>query len=231
MQVGGVSLGMTMLREPSCPRCGRRVRPPSLWTSAWQCAAHGPVAPLQPIRQPGETPLDLLLDAAQVPVWLPWPLPVGWVVTGFAHAGDERSGALGIAVALSGPAPLGGVGEMVLVAEDPGIGLGARLAGLLGPDPGAGFDKGPPELRVRHDGHDIPMWSVDTGGERTAVYAGEAYASWVWLVLSPADAGVLTCELSGLRDLRDRVDGVSLPPPFGAPSPFLESALQPVEDE
>ncbi|MBB5434790.1 DUF6758 family protein [Nocardiopsis composta] len=218
-----------MKHEPSCPRCGRAVRAPNLWSSAWQCAVHGPVAPLQPVRTPGETSLNLLVDSAQVPVWLPWPLPAGWVVTGFADAGDERSGALGIAVALSGPAPLGGVGEMAIVAEDPGIGLGARLAGMDGPDPGAGFDSGPPALRLRHEGHDIPLWSVP-GCKKRSVYAGEAYASWLWLLLAPADTDVLTCELTALRDVRDRTDGASLPPPFGALSPFLAEELKPLEE-
>jgi hypothetical protein len=179
------------------------------------------------VRPPGEAALDLLASTAQVPVWLPWPLPAGWVVTGLADAGDERSGALATAVALSGPAPLGGVGELVLVAEDPGIGLAARLAGLDGPDPGDGFDSGPPDAKVRHDGHEIALWSVDPGADR-AVYVGEAFASWLWAVFSPADTGVLMCELGGLRDVRDRRDGgVGLDPPFGAPSPFLTAGLRP----
>ncbi|WP_374224036.1 DUF6758 family protein [Nocardiopsis sp. MG754419] len=144
-----------MKPEPSCPRCGRAVRPPGLWTSAWQCDAHGPVAPLQEVRAPSTAALDALLPQAQVPVWIPWPLPGGWVVTGFADVGDERSGAVATAVALSGPNPLGGVGEVVIVAEDAGIGLGARLAGLDGPDPGEDLDGGPPAAKVRFDGHEV----------------------------------------------------------------------------
>ncbi|MDA8369593.1 MAG: hypothetical protein M0026_06950 [Nocardiopsaceae bacterium] len=215
-----------MKSDPSCPRCGRAVHPPGLWSSAWQCDAHGPVAPLRPVRAPGPAALELLTGIARVPVWLPWPLPAGWIVTGFADAGDERSGAVATVVALSGPAPLGGAGEMAVVAEDPGIGLGARLAGISGPDPGEGFDTGPAHARVRHDGHETALWSLDTGTERAA-YAGEALASWLWLVFSTADAGVLMCELRELRDLRDRHGGgAALDPPFGAPSPFL-AALQP----
>ncbi|MBV2362756.1 DUF6758 family protein [Streptomonospora nanhaiensis] len=214
-----------MKSDPSCPRCGRAVHPPNLWSSAWQCDAHGPVAPLNPMRTPSPAALSLLLDFAQVPVWLPWPLPAGWVVTGFADAGDDRTGGLAVAVALSGPAPLGGVGEMALVAEDPGIGLGARLAALDGPDPGDGFGAGPPAAKLRHDGHDIALWKVETG-DHAAAYAGEAMASWLWVVFTPADAGVLMAELDAVRDLRDRRDGgAELEPPYGAPSPFLASAL------
>lgn len=219
-----------MKAEPTCPRCGRAVHAPGLWTSAWHCDVHGPVAPLQAVRRPGEASLQHLLSIAQVPVWIPWPLPTGWVVTGFADAGDERSGALGAAVALSGPAPLGGVGELVIIAEDPGVGLGARLGGLPGPDPGDSFDAGAPDGKVRYDGHEIALWSVDAG-KVCAVYAGEALAHWLWFVLSPADCGILMCEITAVRDLRDLHDGgVALEPPFGAPSPFLESALRPSSD-
>ncbi|MFC7742413.1 DUF6758 family protein [Nocardiopsis composta] len=73
-------------------------------------------------------------------------------------------------------------------------------------------------MRLRHEGHDIPLWSVP-GCKKRSVYAGEAYASWLWLLLAPADTDVLTCELTALRDVRDRTDGASLPPPFGALSP------------
>ncbi|MFD0776176.1 DUF6758 family protein [Streptomonospora algeriensis] len=216
-----------MKSAPSCPRCGRAVHAPGLWSSAWQCDAHGPVAPLNPVRAPNAVSLELLLASTRVPVWLPWPLPTGWLVTGFADAGDDRSGALGTAVAQRGAAPLGGVGEMVLVAEDPGIGMGARVAGLGGPDPGSGFGAGPPDFKLRYGGHDIALWSVETGDGRAA-YAGEALADWMWLVFSPADTAVLVAELSDVRDLRDRHDGgAALEPPFGAPSPFLASALKP----
>lgn len=188
---------------------------------------HGNVAPLQRARPPDETSLALVLNRAQVPMWIPWPLPAGWVVTGFADAGDERSGALAVTVALSGPAPTGGVGELTLVAEDPGIGLGARIAGLMEPDPGEGFDSGGVDSKLRFDGHDIALWRVGTDKDRAA-YAGEALASWLWLVFSPADAGMLMGEISALRDLRDRQNGgAALDPPFGAPSPFLTSVLQP----
>ncbi|WP_051072995.1 DUF6758 family protein [Nocardiopsis valliformis] len=219
-----------MKPEPTCPRCGRAVQPPGLWTSAWQCDAHGPVAPLQGVRAPNTAALDALLPQANVPVWIPWPLPTGWVVTGFAEVGDERSGALAVAVALSGPNPLGGVGEAVMIAEDPGIGIGARVAGLEGPDPGDGFDSGPPDAKVRFDGHEMALWNLDVGKDRAA-YTGEALAHWLWLVFASADTGMLMCEINSLRDLRDLRDGgVALEPPFGALSPFFSRALAPVTE-
>ncbi|MFI6574509.1 DUF6758 family protein [Nocardiopsis sp. NPDC050513] len=216
-----------MKSEPSCPRCGRSVQPPGLWTSAWQCDVHGPVAPLQGIRAPGVSSLDALLPQARVPIWVPWPLPTGWVVTGFAEAGDERSGVVGAAVALSGPNPLGGIGEIVIVAEDPGVGLGARMSGLEGPDPGDGFDSSAADAKVRFDGHEIALWNLDVGRDR-AVYAGEALAHWLWFVFASADTAILMCEINALRDLRDIKDGgVAFEPPFGALSPFLTRGLAP----
>nr|WP_028648632.1 DUF6758 family protein [Nocardiopsis sp. CNT312] len=183
------------------------------------------MAPLQGVRAPGVSSLEAILPQAHVPLWVPWPLPTGWVVTGFAEVGDERTGTVGAAVALSGPAPLGGLGEAVIVAEDPGVGLGARLADLDGTDPGDGFDGAAPDAKVRFDGHEIALWNLDVGRER-AVYAGEALAHWLWVVFASPDTGMLMCEISALRDLRDLKDGgIAFEPPFGALSPFLTRGL------
>lgn len=214
-----------MRPEPTCPRCRRAVHPPGLWSSAWECDVHGAVVPLQGVRPPSRDALEVLLDRTRVPIWIPWPLPANWLVTGFADAGDERTGAVACAVALSGPAPLGGVGELIVVAEELGVGLGARLAAMDGPDPGSDFDAGPVDRKVRYEGHEIALWRLDAGDERAA-YAGEALGNWLWFVLNPADTGLLMCELSSVRDLRDvRDGGAVLDPPFGALSPFLTAQL------
>jgi hypothetical protein len=211
--------------EPTCPRCGRPVRPPGLWSSDWECSAHGPVAPLQGVRTANDATLDVVLSRTRVPVWLPWALPSNWVVTGFADAGDDRSGAVAVAVALSGPAPVGGMGEMVVVAEEPGTGLAARLAELPGPDVGPEFDAGPVSHKLRFAGHEVHLWRVPTG-DAVAAYAGEALACWLWFVMSPADTGLIMPEVTALRDLRERGDGdVALTPPYGALSPFLDARL------
>ncbi|RST21580.1 hypothetical protein EF908_21320, partial [Streptomyces sp. WAC04770] len=125
-----------MRGEPSCPKCGGRVRAPGLFADAWQCSAHGQVHPMQPVVPPSVEALGVVVHRSQVPVWMPWPLPVGWLFTGVASAGDDRSGGRATVVACSGPGPLGGMGEMLLVAEELGVGLGARYAGIDGPDPG-----------------------------------------------------------------------------------------------
>ena len=125
-----------MRGEPSCPKCGGRVRAPGLFADSWQCDVHGTVHPLQPVVPPSVEALGVVVHRAQVPVWMPWPLPVGWLFSGVAAAGDDRSGGRATAVACSGPGPLGGLGELMLIAEELGVGLGARYAGIDGPDPG-----------------------------------------------------------------------------------------------
>jgi hypothetical protein len=207
-----------MRTAPSCPRCGAPVREPSAWSSAWQCDVHGNVHPLRAVHSPSAAGLEGLLHRAAVPVWLPWPLPLGWLVTGFAGAGDERSGARGCAVALSGPNPVGGPGEMLLISEELGVGLGAGFAGLPGPDPGPDFVKGPPDGVIQVGSHEFPLWHVEAPDR--AVFAGELMGNWLWLVLWPDTAGMLMLEPLPLRDLRD--PGQELDLPFGAPSPQLQ---------
>jgi hypothetical protein len=162
--------------------------------------------------------LQAALRGAVVPMWLPWPLPAGWLVTGFATAGDERSGARGGAVALSGPNPVGGPGEMLLISEELGVGMGARFAGLAGPDPGDDFAARAPHAFVQFGGHEFPVWQVEAPGR--AAFAGEVMGSWLWLVLWPDTAGMLLVEPLPLRDLRD--PGQKLDLPFGARSPLLD---------
>jgi hypothetical protein len=206
-------------KKAACPRCGRPLRQPSAWSSAWRCDLHGDVHPLLPAFSPSNDGLDGLLRTAQVPVWLPWPLPQGWLVTGFAGAGDERTGSRASVVALSGPSPLGGPGDMLIVAEEPGTGLGAGLAGLDAIDPGTGFAAEQPTATAQFDNHDIPLWLVDSPDR--AVFAGEAKACWLWLVMWPETTGCLLVDPIELRDLREPLQDLDLP--FGAPSARLAS--------
>lgn len=179
---------------------------------------HGEVAPLLPPRRPCVESLEVVRSRARVPVWVPWPLPQGWIVTGFADAGDDRTGAVAVAVALSGPAPVGGgPADLVLVAEEPGIGLGASYAGLPGPDPGAGFGVSAANAKLEIAGHPVAMWSA--GADSVAAYAGEAFANWLWAVLWPDTAGVLMLEDLSLRDLRESPPDL----PYGAFCPRLEA--------
>jgi hypothetical protein len=206
-----------MRTTPTCPRCRGPIDSPSVWSSAWTCHVHGEVAPLQPPRRPCPESLEVVRSRARVPVWVPWPLPVGWLVTGFADAGDDRTGAVAVAVALSGPSPVGGgPADLVLVAEEPGIGLGASYAGLPGPDPGTGFGVTAANAKLEIAGHPVAMWAA--GADDVAAYAGEAFANWLWAVLWPESAGVLMLEDLNLRDLRESPPDL----PYGAFCPRLE---------
>ncbi|MCS0605934.1 hypothetical protein NX794_32720 [Streptomyces sp. LP11] len=210
-----------MRGEPSCPRCGGRVRAPGLFADAWQCDAHGTVYPLQPVIPPSVEALNVVVHRTQVPVWMPWPLPVGWLFTGVASAGDDRSGGRATAVACSGPGPLGGPGELILVAEELGVGLGARYAGIDGPDPGSYMNvEKPPQTKVLAAGRPTPLWHVYRTPDDRAVFAGEALGMWLWAVMWPEQAGLLMYDELVLTDLRDAGAELDLVP-CGALSPRL----------
>ena len=103
----------------TCPRCDRPLRPPGLMSSDWECERHGAVQPLHVLPRVSGEVLAQAAARSAVPVWCPIPLLPGWTVSGLALAGDDRSGTRASAVALSGPSPLGGPADLVLVAEEP----------------------------------------------------------------------------------------------------------------
>jgi hypothetical protein len=159
-----------------------------------------------------------------VPLWCPWPLPMSWTVTGVAWVGDDRSGVAATAVACSGPTPFSdGPADVLIIAEDPGVGLGARFAGLSGPDPGPDLldlaGRHGAHAKVKADGHPTPLWAVSAPDDRSA-YAGEARGRWLYTVTWPAQAGYLLTEDVVLQDLADW-----LPPElvFGALCPRLRA--------
>ncbi|MEI4278160.1 MAG: hypothetical protein F2825_07565 [Actinobacteria bacterium] len=202
---------------PVCPRCGEDLvaRPGS--DEAW-CHLHGAVTPLHHTAVLGHDTLSAVCADARVPAWVPDPMPGGWAVTGVAWGGEP--GARGIVVDCAGPAPLGGPAELVLVAEEPGTGLGAGYAGLPWLDPGE-LVGGPSTAAVTAAGQRAALWSVPTADDRSAL-VGEAFGVWLWLVTWPATAAWLLAEDLVLVDLRDRV-----PPdlPLGPPGEhFLPGA-------
>jgi hypothetical protein len=203
----------------TCPRCGAQLRPPGLMSSTWDCERHGPVAPT---RTYPRTSVELLAQVgkrARVPLWCPLPLLPGWTLTGLATAGDDRTGATATALALSGPSPLGGPADLVLVAEEPGTGLGARCAGTDSLDPGEVADRAP-DGKVEAAGHDTPLWRSASAPDRIA-FAGEAGGVWLWCVLWPPAAELVLVEHVVLHDLRHEAHpGLDLP--VGAPSTRLQ---------
>ncbi len=155
--------------------------------------------------------------AATVPFWVPSPLLPGWTVTGLGYAGDDRTGARATLLACAGPAPLGGVADVVLVAEEPAVGLGAGYAGLPVSTPVPDLS-GPAAAKVHAAGHPTALWTVAAAPPDRAVLAGEALGVWLWAVLWPAEAGYVLLEHVVLHDLRDRVPADLV---VGAPSPYL----------
>jgi hypothetical protein len=111
---------------------------------------------------------------------------------------------------------------MLVVAEQPGVGLATRLAGVGDVDPGpaltAAMSASSPHASVDAEGHAVPLWSLEGATDRAA-YVGEAASVWLWLVVLPAAAGALALDGLRLVDLRD--PGHPLDVPAGALTPLL----------
>jgi hypothetical protein len=166
--------------------------------------------------------LRQLGSRSQVPIWLPWPLPVGWLVSGVRYAGDDHTGPVATVLACSGPNPLTVdvddlSADLLLVAEQPGVGLGARLAGLPGLDPGGRIIGGAPGFKLVAAGHDTPLWAVDVDG--VSAFVGEAAGVWLWALTWPGTAAAVLLEQFELRDACDPDNLFDLP--YGALSPRL----------
>jgi hypothetical protein len=173
------------------------------------------------VSKPTVEALHKVASSAGVPVWAPLPLLPGWTLTGLATAGDERGAAKATVVALSGPSPLGGPADLLLIAEEPGIGLGARYAGLDEIDPGLTV-VGPPDAKLEAAGHPTALWRSPSADDRAA-FVGEAMGVWLWAVLWPPAAELVLVEHVVLHDLR-AVAHASVDLPVGAPSPRLHAA-------
>jgi hypothetical protein len=205
--------------------------------SDWRCDSDGSVLPMHVAEHNGAEIVDAVrhkvlasghrpVAAYPTPMWCPWPLLPGWMLTGVGWVGDERSGVRATAVACSGPGPVEhGPADVVIVAEEPGIGLGTRFAGIPGPDPGP-FLEGEllsttAHARVRAAGWPTPLWMVKSAADRCA-YAGEARGMWLWVVAWPEAAGYLLAEDLMLHDLSEDVPSQLV---YGAPSPYLHGRV------
>ncbi|WP_342669767.1 DUF6758 family protein [Actinoplanes rectilineatus] len=224
-----------MVVPVSCPRCAAQVRKPDLMHSAWRCDDCGDVPPFHVADHISAEIIGTVLretssSAARMPVWCLWPLPPGWMVTGIGWSGDDRFGVSATAVACSGPEPFGGgPADLVLIAEQPGVGLGTRFAGISGIDPGhlitealsAESAHSGPHAKIKAAGHPTPLWCVKSPEDRSA-YVSEAKGMWLYAVAWPASAGYLLAEHVVLHDLSEGV-----PPElvFGAPSPYLHGRV------
>jgi hypothetical protein len=201
--------------------------------SDWRCDIDGPVLPLYVTEHINAQILESVVAKMgaghagdpTTPLWGLWPLLQGWMVTGVGWAGDCRSGVRATVLACSGPAPIDrGPADIVLVAEEPGVGLGTRFAGIPGPDPGpfleGARDGAPAHAKVRVAGWPTPLWSVKSADDRSA-YVGEAKGMWLYAVAWPASAGYLVAEEFSLCDLVESLPSELV---FGAPSPYLHGS-------
>ncbi|WP_370250444.1 DUF6758 family protein [Nocardioides sp.] len=203
-----------------CPRCAAPVAPTE---AGYVCVEHGEITPLwRPRTVAYEDFAEHLQTTPGCPTYLPWPLSPGWSIADFAGVAAPGAPARATMTCTSGTSALDGPVDVIVVAEEPGTGLGSRLAGLDAPDPGADVGVGPALVRVRIDRQVVPLWSVsvsDTAGEwDRSVLAGEAAGRWLWLIVRPASAMLLLRDDWILRDASG--DGPHLVElPFGGPAP------------
>jgi hypothetical protein len=188
----------------------------------WSCPDHGTV---EPLWRPEEATYDdfaaHLVKAGPFPTFLPWPLGPGWSVSDFAVIADGRTWATMSCV--SGTTALDGPVDVMVISEEPGTGLGARVAGLAASRSDApGIGDGPPAIKVRLESFAVGLWPVSVSASEgewdRSVLVGEAQGRWLWLVLRPASALLLLRDEWILRDVSS--SGPQLVAlPFGGPAP------------
>ncbi len=194
------------MTENVCPRCGLVLVPPGMFDTTWRCSRHGSVLPLHALTHVGLPALNHVRDLATVPVWTPAPMPAGWRHTGLAMVGDSVSGVRGTVTAFALPNPLGGEAEILVIAEEMGVGVGAAYAGWPGADESGPADIasqtiGSPHARISVLGRTTPLWSMPAANDRCA-YVGEAAGVWLWIIASPPEAGYLLLDSFTLGDAR-----------------------------
>jgi hypothetical protein len=202
----------------SCPRC---TQPVVDGATEIQCSEHG----AQPVLwRPTASSYDdfaaQLQLAGDFPTLLPWPMSPGWAVTDFGVVVGEQ--ALASVTCCSGTSQLDGPVDVLVVAEEPGVGLGARVAGLAGPDAGHAIGEGAAPVKVRIGSLAVPLWPVSTSAVDPefdrSVFVGEAEGRWLWVVLRPASAMLLLRDDWILRDV-SAVGPPLLEMPFGGAAP------------
>jgi hypothetical protein len=213
-----------MVLQAACPRC-----PAELTGSdaAWTCPLHGAVTPLwRSVRSEYDALVAHLDLAKPLPTWLPWPMPPGWHVTDFGCVALPGESASAVFTTCSGPNEPDGVVEVTVVTEEPGVGLGARIAEVTHTDPGREAVVGAPAARIRVDEGAAPLWPVPTVTDVAdapadssvldrSVLVGEAGGRWVWLVLRPAPAALLLNAKWLLHDV-SQLGPALVDLPFGA---------------
>lgn len=186
------------------------------------CSLHGTTAPLwRPVDADYAAFAALVGRVEDLPTYLPWPMSPGWSIADF---GCVTSGDRAVATVTTtvGTSDLDGRVEVTIVAEDPGVGLGARCAGTPYDDPGHQVGVGPHAVKVRAGGRSVPLWAVDSRDDddvlARSVFAGEADGRWLWLVIRPASAALLLRDEWLLADVTG-FGPEALEMPFGGDRP------------
>jgi hypothetical protein len=203
-----------MTLKVECPRCPTAVVQED---GVLTCPMHGAVAPLRRASSPTDyTALAEHLElAGGLPSWLPWPLPLGWAVSDFGVVTPDRGTAIATFMSCGGMTDRDGNVSLTVVTEEPGVGLGARVAGVVHDDPGTQMLGRPVQTRVRAGAATVPLWLVSTTTEGAggtdqedpwdrAVLVGEAQGRWLWLVITPASAALGIDAWGPLDDMAGR---------------------------
>lgn len=209
-----------MSLRASCPRCDGPADPAA---PAQGCPRHGDALTLwRPEAPEYDAFLEHLTVAGGFPTYLPWPLVPGWRVSDFGVVTDRAGRAVATVGCASGRTEWDGLVDVLVVAEEPHVGLGGRCAGLAVTDPGPEVGAEPPTLRVRADQRTVPVWPVSTsvadGELDRSVLVGEASGRWLWLVLMPASAMLLVREEWPVRDV-SAAGPTLVELPFEGPAP------------
>jgi len=139
------------------------------------------------------------------------------VVGAILHAGDDVSGVRATGVVTSGPNPMGGPADLMLVAEEPGVGLGARFAGVEGAD-GAIAARPIADTLKRTEGGERPVVAATV--DRAPLWAAETPQAFRATALRRAvDAARAEGRLAAATDCASLIEAVGgrvrLVPPGG----------------
>ncbi len=184
-----------------CPRCAQTLAPPSVMEPDYRCRTHGVVPALVPAIGFDAADIQRLTARSEVPVWIPSPLPQGWLLTGVRWTETPRRACTGVAIGVSGHGLSVGPTDVLVVAEQPGCGLGARFAGLEQADPGMWLLGKRPVVQVRTGRTATGLWSLPTSADRVG-FVGEAEGCWLWILGWPATAWGLVADELRLVDAR-----------------------------
>lgn len=217
-----------MVFTGGCPRCSTPVRE---GRSGVLCPVHGDQLPLWRPPQADYEHFADMLGQGDLPAYVPWPMSPRWSLVDFGWVGAAagldgvRRGTVTSIAGSTGP---DGAVELTIVVEEPGLGLGARCAGLARPAPPEDTFARPAEIRVRASTHAVPMWAVEddldqhdeheaTGNDQPlgrAVFAGSDAGRWLWLVVRPGSAALLLRDEWLLSDVAE-LGPQALELPFG----------------